>query len=165
MMVQYIEGNTVICTFTNISFSTFLLLSILFWLGKDCAWNGLIPSMWIIFVLPTLLIACDFVFSSLFSEVSTCVRASSRVLASTIKIFHYLWNLFVPHHYLCSYWVTYVSHKVFNFSFSWFSQSDKIVITRRAIAVLTFFTIPSFSYTHNSRTILFPISNYCRNYW
>lgn len=45
------------------------LLSILFWLGKDCAWNGLIPSMWFIFVLPTLMIASDFAFSSLFEKV------------------------------------------------------------------------------------------------
>ena len=74
-MVQCIDARTVTRTFTNISFLMFFLRSILFWLGKDCAWNGLIPSMWIIFVLPTLLIACDFVFSSLFSEVSTCVRA------------------------------------------------------------------------------------------
>ena len=50
-----------------------LLFSILFWLGKDCAWNGLIPSMWIIFVLPTLIIACDFVYSSLFAKVSCAV--------------------------------------------------------------------------------------------
>ena len=36
-------------------------IHIVFWLGKDCAWNTLIPVMWIVFLVPTVLVALDFV--------------------------------------------------------------------------------------------------------
>jgi len=36
-------------------------IHILFWLGKDTAWSTDIPSMWVVFVIPTLTIAFDFV--------------------------------------------------------------------------------------------------------
>eukprot|EP01041_Mallomonas_annulata_P000343 gene343-612_t len=35
-------------------------IHILFWLGKDCAWNLLIPVMWIVFLVPTIMLAFDF---------------------------------------------------------------------------------------------------------
>ena len=41
---------------------------ILFWLGKDCAWNRLIPSMWFVFVLPTLGIMLDLACTSFFAK-------------------------------------------------------------------------------------------------
>ena len=37
-------------------------IHILFWLGKDVAWINLIPSMWVIFLVPTFGIAWDMVF-------------------------------------------------------------------------------------------------------
>ena len=39
---------------------------IFFWLGKDTAWNSSVRSMWVIFVIPTLLIAGDFVISTFY---------------------------------------------------------------------------------------------------
>jgi hypothetical protein len=39
-------------------------------LGKDTAWNTIEPVMWIIFVLPTLVIAFDFVMATFLDEVS-----------------------------------------------------------------------------------------------
>lgn len=36
-------------------------IHILFWLGKDTAWSANVQSMWVIFVIPTLTIAFDFV--------------------------------------------------------------------------------------------------------
>jgi hypothetical protein len=41
-------------------------IHILFWLGKDCAWNHLWPTMWWIFAAPTVLIALDFVWTTSF---------------------------------------------------------------------------------------------------
>lgn len=41
---------------------------ILFWTGKDCAWNALIPSMWFVFTIPTLFIAFDFCVTSFFTN-------------------------------------------------------------------------------------------------
>jgi hypothetical protein len=43
-------------------------LHMLFWLGKDCAWNGLIGPMWIVFLIPTVVIAADFVYVSFFTD-------------------------------------------------------------------------------------------------
>eukprot|EP01038_Epipyxis_sp_PR26KG_P014646 gene14646-19677_t len=43
-------------------------IHILFWLGKDCAWNHGNGIMWIIFLIPTLLIALDFFWVSLFAK-------------------------------------------------------------------------------------------------
>ncbi len=43
-------------------------IHIFFWLGKDVAWNGLIQPMWVIFVIPTFLVALDFVITSLFNK-------------------------------------------------------------------------------------------------
>ena len=43
-------------------------IHIFFWLGKDTAWNGLIPSMWVIFVIPTILVALDFSYTSFFNK-------------------------------------------------------------------------------------------------
>ena len=37
-------------------------IHIVFWLGKDVAWINLIPSMWVIFLVPTFGIAWDMVF-------------------------------------------------------------------------------------------------------
>ena len=61
-------------SFPYLALTFFLSLSILFWLGKDCAWNGLIPSMWIIFVVPTILIALDFVHTSLYADVRSLLH-------------------------------------------------------------------------------------------
>ena len=70
------------------------LLSILFWLGKDCAWNGLIPSMWLIFVLPTLLIACDFAFSSLFAKVYLINWKYHVLLPTGLYIFYFIFYFY-----------------------------------------------------------------------
>lgn len=44
-------------------------MHIVFWLGKDCAWNTLNKTMWIIFVVPTFIFALDYVFMTLTSKV------------------------------------------------------------------------------------------------
>jgi hypothetical protein len=36
----------------------------LFWLGKDFAWNAQNPVMWVIFVIPTILVALDFIWET-----------------------------------------------------------------------------------------------------
>lgn len=43
-------------------------IHIVFWLCKDYAWNILNPILWIIFVIPTLIIAFDFVFITLYQQ-------------------------------------------------------------------------------------------------
>mmetsp|Transcript_8978 Transcript_8978/g.8017 ORF Transcript_8978/g.8017 Transcript_8978/m.8017 type:complete len:406 (+) Transcript_8978:12-1229(+) len=43
-------------------------IHILFWLGKDYGWNKLNPVIWILFLIPTVLIAVDFVLISLFQK-------------------------------------------------------------------------------------------------
>ena len=43
-------------------------IHIFFWLGKDTAWNALIPSMWVVFVIPTILVALDFSYTSFFNK-------------------------------------------------------------------------------------------------
>ena len=47
----------------------YFFVSILFWVGKDCAWNHLNAIMWIIFFIPTFLIAFDFVIITLINRV------------------------------------------------------------------------------------------------
>lgn len=42
--------------------------SILFWLGKDHAWNTLNPYTWVLFVIPTFLVAADFALNTLFNR-------------------------------------------------------------------------------------------------
>ena len=37
-------------------------------MGKDCAWANSIASMWIVFTTPTIIIALDFVYCSLFRK-------------------------------------------------------------------------------------------------
>ena len=41
---------------------------ILFWLGKDCAWNLEVPPMWVFFMVPTLMIGCDFAWKSMWKK-------------------------------------------------------------------------------------------------
>lgn len=41
---------------------------IFFWLGKDYSWNIVNPISWVLFLIPTQLIAADFVMVSLFRE-------------------------------------------------------------------------------------------------
>ncbi len=53
------------------------LISMLFWLGKDTAWNNLNPIMWLIFVVPTVIIAVDFVAVTLANEATTTTYVSS----------------------------------------------------------------------------------------
>lgn len=43
-------------------------IHILFWLGKDTAWNRKRPDMWVIFMVPTLLVGLDFVWKTLFKK-------------------------------------------------------------------------------------------------
>lgn len=38
---------------------------VLFWLGKDVAWNREIPAMWVVFMIPTLLVGSDFAWKTL----------------------------------------------------------------------------------------------------
>ena len=44
--------------------------SVLFWMGKDCAWNLLNGPMWIAFLIPTFVVACDFIYLTFLSDVS-----------------------------------------------------------------------------------------------
>ena len=39
-------------------------LHVLFWLGKDCAWNHMNLALWYLFLVPTLLVAADFVWTA-----------------------------------------------------------------------------------------------------
>ena len=41
---------------------------ILFWMAKDCAWANNVPAMWIFFTVPTVGMAYDFVWVSLFRK-------------------------------------------------------------------------------------------------
>lgn len=43
-------------------------LHLFFWLAKDTAWNGLILPMWIVFAIPTVLLALDFCVVTLFYQ-------------------------------------------------------------------------------------------------
>lgn len=133
----------------------FLSLSILFWLGKDCAWNGLIPSMWIIFVLPTLLIACDFVFSSLFSEVSTCGRASTIILL----YFHWIlwWIIIISKCFRESV----CSIKCLTYDFHASCSRTKFVISQ----LLSSHFVQQLSSLKKRNSNTTPPPTYCRRYW
>ena len=39
-------------------------LHMLFWIAKDLAWNRLYFSLWLTFMIPTILIAADFIYIS-----------------------------------------------------------------------------------------------------
>jgi hypothetical protein len=43
-------------------------IHILFWLGKDAAWNLRLPAMWAVFMVPTLLVGSDFAWKTLFKK-------------------------------------------------------------------------------------------------
>lgn len=58
---------------------------IFFWLGKDTAWNASIRSMWVIFVIPTLLIAGDFVVSTFY--VKNAIVDHAHYVAVMIWVF------------------------------------------------------------------------------
>lgn len=51
-----------------------LYFSILWWLGKDVAWNAHVQLMWIIFMIPAMLISWDFTLQSALKEVSEVKR-------------------------------------------------------------------------------------------
>ena len=43
-------------------------MHVLFWMGKDCAWANNKPGMWIVFTAPTIAMAWDFMYCSLFRK-------------------------------------------------------------------------------------------------
>ena len=65
---------------------SFLLASIFFWLGKDLAWNAQVPSLWILFAIPTILISVDFVCMSYNHEVSYLMTLSLLFWAYSTSI-------------------------------------------------------------------------------
>ncbi len=54
------------CTYLFPTWRAYENIHILFWLGKDCAWNNSWPVVWWIFVVPTVAIALDFVWTTSF---------------------------------------------------------------------------------------------------
>ena len=64
--------------------------SVLFWMGKDCAWNLLNGPMWIAFLIPTVIVACDFIYLTFLSDVSSFffVMFLISYLATIIFIFN-----------------------------------------------------------------------------
>ena len=78
-------------------------IHILFWLGKDCAWNLLIPVMWIVFLIPTVLIACDFMVTACLHKVSTALIFPNTYLTSNMtnisylrlyRLFNHIWRYY-----------------------------------------------------------------------
>eukprot|EP01041_Mallomonas_annulata_P009176 gene9176-19010_t len=53
------------CSVLFVTWTQYEGLHVLCWLGKDCAWNHMNIIMWYIFLIPTLLVAVDFVWTSL----------------------------------------------------------------------------------------------------
>ena len=91
---------------------TLFRCSIFFWLGKDFAWNNIIPSMWVIFAIPTLLMSVDFVYVTFWHDVSTSGPRSlffSIVLGvpshPCFTFLHYHWFL-VSTRRNCSGWLS-----------------------------------------------------------
>jgi hypothetical protein len=64
------DGTGLQCRFPKFfkSWREYENIHILFWAGKDTAWNFGILPMWIIFAIPTFLIAFDFMWVSLMSK-------------------------------------------------------------------------------------------------
>ena len=60
------DENIIPCRFEYIfgTWSEYEDIHILLWLGTDCAWNHMWIYAWSFFLIPTLLLALDFVFSS-----------------------------------------------------------------------------------------------------
>lgn len=50
------------------TWSEYESVHVFFWVGKDTAWNWWIQSMWLVFLVPTLLIGFDFVYLTLRSR-------------------------------------------------------------------------------------------------
>lgn len=47
------------------------------WLGKDYAWVHVLPSLWVLCLVPTILIAIDFIWTTWKTKVAAAVDAAS----------------------------------------------------------------------------------------
>ena len=99
--------------------------SVLFWMGKDCAWNLLNGPMWIAFLIPTVIVAWDLVYLTFLSDVSLlrgCFPSRSiLILCDTLftfliiflilfqgKRYKYIVTLFSTQYIVFYLWISYL---------------------------------------------------------